>query len=120
MRAGRSWIAVTVITALSPVTALAAGDLDPPGGPVPTSPSLAEPAAAISADEAQTWRSPKAIASRNPDEPMRAQTTYPYLCQAADGSVLVQYHRVYAQEGRDWYDPMRELVRLDPDWLAEA
>lgn len=75
--------------------------------------------AAISDDEAQTWSAPKAIAQRNPGEPMRAQTTYPFPCQAADGSVLVLYHRVYAREGQDWYNPTRELVRLEPDWLMD-
>lgn len=73
---------------------------------------------AISENEGQTWSAPRPVAQRNPDEPFRAQTTYPFLCQATDGAVVLIYHRVYAKEGRDWYNPIRELMRVDPDWLA--
>ena len=73
---------------------------------------------AISENEGQTWSAPRPVAQRNPDEPFRTQTTYPFLCQASDGAVVLIYHRVGAKEGRDWYNPIRELLRVDPDWLA--
>jgi hypothetical protein len=75
--------------------------------------------AAISVDDGQTWRVPKAVACRAADEPFRAQTTYPFPCQAPDGQIVLMYHRVYAREGRDWMHPIREIVRVDPDWLME-
>jgi hypothetical protein len=74
--------------------------------------------AAISTDDGQTWSVPKTVARRAEDEPFRAQTTYPFLCQAPDGHIVLMYHRVYAREGRDWMHPIRELVRVDPDWLS--
>ncbi len=74
--------------------------------------------AAISDNEAQTWSTPKVVARRADHEPPNAQTAYPFLWPLHDSAVLLLYHRVGAQEGRNWYHPIRELVRLDPDWLA--
>jgi len=74
--------------------------------------------AAVSADDGQTWSRPIVVAGRRPDEPLKTQTTYPFLCQAPDGAIVLVYHRVYAQPGRDWSAPIRELVRVDPTWLA--
>ncbi|MGH2559277.1 MAG: sialidase family protein [Thermomicrobiales bacterium] len=74
---------------------------------------------AISADDAQTWSVPKVVAGVEPDDLPKAQTTYPYLCQAADGAIVLIYHRVHARPDRDWHHPIRELLRIDPDWLAE-
>ncbi len=76
--------------------------------------------AAISANDGQTWSVPKTIAHRAEDEPFRAQTSYPFLCQAPDGQIVLMYHRVYAREGRDWMHPIREIVRVDPDWLSST
>jgi hypothetical protein len=72
---------------------------------------------AISRDDGQTWSTPKAVACRYPDQPIRAQTTYPFLCEAPDGVIVLMYHRIYAEEGRDWMHPIRELVRVEPEWL---
>lgn len=73
---------------------------------------------AISQDDGQTWSRPKVVAQRHPDEPFKAQTTYPFLCQAPDGAIVLLYHRVGAQPERNWYHPIREVVRVDPDWLS--
>jgi hypothetical protein len=74
--------------------------------------------AAISTDEGQTWSVPKVIAQKAPDEPLKTQTTYPYLCEAPDGKIVVVYHRVYSRPGNDWKNTIHELVRVDPNWLA--
>jgi hypothetical protein len=73
---------------------------------------------AISTDDAQTWSVPKVVAEVEPGDLPKAQTTYPYLCQAADGAIVLIYHRVHARPDRDWHYPIRELLRIDPDWLA--
>ena len=75
---------------------------------------------AISDDEGQTWSPPEIIAHRRPHEPPNTQTTYPFLCQAPDGAVVLVYYRIGAQPGRGWNDPVRELVRVDPEWLARS
>jgi hypothetical protein len=74
---------------------------------------------AISGDDGQTWSVPKVIAAVEPGDLPNAQTTYPYLFEASDGRIVTVYHRVHAREGRDWHDPIREVVRIDPAWLAE-
>jgi hypothetical protein len=74
--------------------------------------------AAISADNGQTWSTPKVIAQVAPGDLPQAQTTYPFLCQAPDSAIVLLYHRVHARPGRDWHHPIRELVRIAPDWLA--
>ena len=75
---------------------------------------------AISSDEGQTWSPPKVVAHRKQDEPPNTQTTYPFLCQAPDRAVVLVYYRVGSRPDRDWNNPIRELVRVDPDWLASA
>jgi hypothetical protein len=73
---------------------------------------------AVSEDEGQTWSPPRVIAHRAPDEQPNTQTTYPFLCQAPDGAVVLVYYRVGSRPGRGWNQPIRELVRVYPEWLA--
>jgi hypothetical protein len=75
---------------------------------------------ALSRDDAQTWSVPKEIASISDDDPNYDQTTYPYLFEAADGSLLVVYHRIQKDNGRSWHNPIRELIRIDPAWISRA
>lgn len=70
--------------------------------------------AAISLDDGQTWSPSKQVAQLNPGE---LHVTYPFFCQASEGTVLLLHHRIHLQQGRDWHHPIRNLLRLDPDWL---
>lgn len=72
---------------------------------------------AISRDDAQTWSVPRVVASVEPGDLPESQTTYPYLIQAADGAIVLVYHRVHARQGRDWHHPLREVIRIDPNWF---
>jgi hypothetical protein len=40
---------------------------------------------------------------------------YPFLCQTSDGFVLLRYHRIERTIGMS----RRDLLRIDPDWIAE-
>jgi Neuraminidase (sialidase) len=73
---------------------------------------------AISDNDGQTWSVPKVVAAVEPGDLPKSQTTYPYLFQADDGAIVLVYHRVHAQEGRDWHHPLREVIRIQPDWLV--
>lgn len=74
---------------------------------------------AISENEGQTWSPPRIIAQPRETEPpytdVLCQATYPYLCQAPDGAVVLIYVRnVVGAPERSGY----RAVRVDPDWLA--
>ncbi len=73
---------------------------------------------AISDNDGQTWSTPKVVAGVEPGDLPKAQTTYPYLIQASDGKIVLVYHRVQAKEGRNWHHPIRDVVRINPDWLV--
>jgi hypothetical protein len=73
---------------------------------------------AISDNDGQTWSIPKVVAGVEPGDLPQAQTTYPYLIQAYDGKIVLVFHRVQAKEGRNWHHPIREVIRIDPDWLV--
>ncbi|NND33776.1 MAG: exo-alpha-sialidase [Saprospiraceae bacterium] len=74
---------------------------------------------AISADDGKTWSSSKQIASiRDGDKP-DTNVAYPYLTTTADKKVLVSYHRVGNREGVTWWHPIVEVVKIDPDWIAD-
>ena len=70
---------------------------------------------AISDNEGQTWSSPKVVAQRRQDEPLNTSVTYPFVCQAPDGSVVLSYlhHASWAPA-----DIFHKIIRVDPDWLA--
>ena len=72
---------------------------------------------ALSRDDGQTWSVPRVIAAVEPEDLPTSQTTYPYLFEAPDGRIVVIYHRVGARPGRSWHHPIREVLRIDPDWL---
>ena len=73
---------------------------------------------AISKDDGQTWSVPKIIASIGDQDPSDVQTTYPYLFEANDGSILCVYHEIRKNDGRNWHDPIRHLLRIEPSWLT--
>jgi hypothetical protein len=73
---------------------------------------------ALSRDDGQTWTLPRVIASVEPGDLAESQTTYPYLFEGSDGHIVAVYHRVHAREGRDWHHPIREVIRIDPEWLV--
>jgi len=75
---------------------------------------------AISHDDSQTWSVPKVIAQIDDDDPIDVQTTYPYLIEAADGAIVAVYHVIRKDEGRNWHNPIREVLRIDPVWIAGA
>lgn len=74
--------------------------------------------AAISADDGKNW-SPSKFAGPV-IEPHRtgSRGDYPFLCQTADGKVLLYYTRFGLREGASYLRQHNELVRLDPDWIA--
>ena len=58
--------------------------------------------AAISADNGNTWSKPKFVAPQNsPDKP-GSRGDYPFLCEAADGSVLLYYTRFGLRPGASY------------------
>lgn len=73
---------------------------------------------AISGDDGQTWSAPKAVARRRDQEGNKTQVCYPYPCQAADDSILLLYNRINPGQGANTH--MREMIRLNADWLAGA
>ena len=40
---------------------------------------------------------------------------YPFLCETGDGSILLRYHRIE----RSIDVNRRDLLRIDPAWIAE-
>jgi hypothetical protein len=75
---------------------------------------------ARSFDDGQTWSVPKEIARIADDDPDNIQTTYPYLIEAADGALIVVYHRIRSAEWRGWHYPIREVLRINPDWISTS
>jgi len=69
-------------------------------------------AAAISDDDGKTWRGYREIV-RAGERGAAEQVTYPWICEAADGKLLVSYFGV-----RGPWDV--GLLRLDPQWLYET
>ena len=70
---------------------------------------------AISADDGKTWSPSKLIAKPTTEERRNANMRYPFLCETDDGSILLRYHRIESSiEVR-----RRELLRIDPAWIAE-
>jgi hypothetical protein len=67
---------------------------------------------AVSGDEGKSWSRSKLIAWRRAGEPENTHVRYPFLCETGDGYVLVRYHRTGTKA------PTRELLRVDPDWIA--
>lgn len=72
---------------------------------------------AISHDDAQTWSVPKIIARIQESDSNDVQTTYPYLIEAADGTLIVVYHVIRRSAGRNWHNPIREVLRIEPGWI---
>ena len=70
---------------------------------------------AISSDDGKTWSPSKLIAGPSTPVPGNANMRYPFLCQTSDGFVLLRYHRIARSIGVS----QRDLLRIDPDWVAE-
>ncbi len=70
---------------------------------------------AISSDDGKTWSPSKLIAGPSTPDPGNANMRYPFLCQISDGFVLLRYHRIERSIGVS----RRDLLRIDPDWIAE-
>ena len=70
---------------------------------------------AISTDDGKTWGRSKLTAKPSTQEPRNAHMRYPFLCEAGDGSILLRYHRIE----RSIDVNRRELLRIDPAWIAE-
>ena len=73
---------------------------------------------AISSDDGKTWSSSKEIASRRDGDKPDTNVAYPYMTVTDDNHVLVSYHRVGNRDGVTWWNPIVEVVRIDPDWIT--
>lgn len=73
---------------------------------------------AISAVDGQTWSPPRVIARIGEGEPLDAQRTRPLGCIAPDGRNVLIYYLIHKKPDREWWNPIVEMVRIDPDWLA--
>lgn len=72
--------------------------------------------AAMSKDNGKTWTASKRVGPlEKPDGP-GSRGDYPYLCQTADGSVLLFYTRFGLRPAASYERQHNELVRLDPAW----
>ena len=73
---------------------------------------------AISDDDGNTFGRSKEIARRRKEDRADTNVAYPFLCQAPDGHILVLYYRVGCAEGVTWWNPIIEVLRIHPDWIA--
>lgn len=72
--------------------------------------------AAISKDNGKSWSRSKRVGPlEQPDRPA-SRGDYPFLCQTADGSVLLYYTRFGLRPYSTYEKQHNELVRLDPAW----
>ena len=72
--------------------------------------------AAVSKDNGKSWGRAKRVGPlEEPDRP-GSRGDYPFLCQAADGSVLLYYTRFGLRPNSSYEKQHNELVRLDPAW----
>ncbi|MEO7651041.1 MAG: sialidase family protein [Bryobacteraceae bacterium] len=72
--------------------------------------------AAVSKDNGKTWTKSKRVGPlEEPDRP-GSRGDYPFLCQAADGSVLLYYTRFGLRPNSTYEKQHNEFVRLDPTW----
>jgi photosystem II stability/assembly factor-like uncharacterized protein len=71
----------------------------------------------ISSDDGTTWSRSKQIARREEGESPRTNVAYPFLCETADHSILVTYHRVGSRKDVTWWSPSVEVLRIDPAWI---
>lgn len=74
--------------------------------------------AAISKDDGRSWSPSKLVAPVIEPDRTGSRGDYPFLCQTADGNVLLYYTRFGLREGASYVRQHNELVRLDPDWVA--
>ncbi|MFN7923216.1 MAG: sialidase family protein [Bryobacteraceae bacterium] len=75
--------------------------------------------AALSSDEGKTWSTPRFVGPLEKPDGQGSRGDYPFLCEAADGSVLLYYTRFGLRSGASYTRQHNELVRIDPAWLAE-
>ncbi len=76
--------------------------------------------AALSSDNGATWSKPRRVAPLQSPENPGSRGDYPYLCETADGSVLLYYTRFGLRPGASYEKQHNELVRLDASWLKES
>ena len=73
---------------------------------------------AISDDNGKTFSRSKEIARRRREDREDTNVAYPFLCQTANDHILVLYYRVGCAEGVTWWNPIIEVLRIHPDWIA--
>ena len=72
-----------------------------------------------SGDRGYSWSKARIAFSYAPGRgtmPTYRQSAGPFLCQTTDGSVLLRYHRIERTLGIT----RRDLLRIDPEWIAES
>ena len=73
--------------------------------------------AALSGNEGKTWSSSKRVGPLVDADVLASRGDYPFLCEAADKSVLLIYSRFGYRPGATYEHPHLELIRLDPEWI---
>jgi len=73
--------------------------------------------AALSRDEGRTWSPSKRVGPLLDADTPASRGDYPYLCEAADKTVLLIYSRFGSRPGATYEHPHMELIRLDPEWV---
>jgi predicted neuraminidase len=73
---------------------------------------------ALSSDEGRTWSASKRVGPLVDPDTAASRGDYPFLCEAADKSVLLIYSRFGARPGATYEHPHMELIRLDPEWVG--
>jgi len=76
--------------------------------------------AAVSSDNGATWSKSRKVAPLQLPENPGSRGDYPFLCEAADGSVLLYYTRFGLRPGASYQKQHNELVRLDVSWLKDG
>lgn len=74
--------------------------------------------AAISKDDGKTWTKSTLVAPVIEPHRTGSRGDYPFLCETKGGKVLLYYTRFGLREGATYARQHNELVRIDPDWVA--
>lgn len=74
--------------------------------------------AALSRDEGKTWSASKRVGPLVEPDTAASRGDYPYLCEAADKTVLLIYSRFGSRPGATYEHPHMELIRIDPKWVG--
>ncbi len=74
--------------------------------------------AALSRDDGRTWSPSKRVGPLVDADTPASRGDYPYLCEAADKTVLLIYSRFGYRPEATYEHPHMELIRLDPEWIG--